>query len=151
MPVWRTHFDHQWSFMITDFTTYHREYYRKRRQKLLDYLGGVCVECGSSENLHIDHIDPSTKSFDIFRNMSISNSAVLQELSKCQLLCRKHHEEKTARENRGWTHGTSTGWQRYKCRCELCEPKWREFNENRNAKRREATQIRKLGLTKSSM
>ena len=122
--------------MITDFTEYHREYYRKRRQKIIDYLGGRCIECGATENLHVDHIDPMQKSFHISRNVTLNNPAVRAELDKCQLLCRPHHEAKTAKENSGWSHGTMTGWQKKKCRCGECRAAQLDYNEKRKAGRR---------------
>lgn len=122
--------------MITDFAAYHREYYYKRRKKITDYLGGSCVECGATEDLHIDHIDPEQKSFNISRNVTLSNPAVLAELDKCQLLCREHHEAKTARENTGFEHGTVYGFMKMKCLCAPCRAKRRAWNDERNAARR---------------
>lgn len=124
--------------MATPMAEYHRRYYYKRRQKLLDHLGGECVLCGATEDLHFDHIDPAQKSFDISRNVTLSNEIVRAELAKCQVLCRKHHEEKTARENSGFTHGTLYAWMKKKCRCEQCLPKWRAWNDERNAQRKSA-------------
>ena len=37
---------------------------------------------------------------------------------------------------KGWTHGTMYAWQKKGCRCELCYPLWREWNDKRNEKRR---------------
>jgi hypothetical protein len=31
------------------------KYYYKQKQRALDYLGGVCVICGTAENLEFDH------------------------------------------------------------------------------------------------
>ena len=125
--------------MITDFARYHREYYYKRRGKMIDYLGGQCAHCGAAEGLEFDHIDPELKSFNISSNLTLSNPEVQDELDKCQLLCRPCHEKKTASENSGWTHGTVYGWMKMKCRCADCSPAWREFHDRRNAERRAAT------------
>lgn len=124
------------SDLITDFTEYHREYYHKRRKKIIDYLGGRCVDCGATDDLHIDHVDPQGKSFEINSNLTLSNPAVRDELSKCQLLCRTHHHLKTARENTGFTHGTINAFMHKKCRCNVCKPVWRAWNDKRNAARR---------------
>lgn len=115
---------------------YHKEYYYKRRQELTDYLGGSCVICGSSKDLHFDHVDPSKKSFNIKDNLSISNPKVRAELDKCQLLCEKHHHEKTSKENEGFTHGTVYAWMKKRCRCDICKPEWRKWHNERNKKRR---------------
>lgn len=34
-----------------------REWAIKKRQELVDLLGGVCANCGSTEDLEIDHIN----------------------------------------------------------------------------------------------
>lgn len=34
-----------------------RRMYAKRRQALVDALGGACLRCGSTENLTIEHVD----------------------------------------------------------------------------------------------
>ena len=128
--------------MITDLTEYHREYYYTRRAKLLAYLGDKCVRCGSEESLEFDHIEPELKSFDISANMTLSNPSVRAELDKCQLLCTPCHRAKTATENSGWTHGTWYSWQTMGCRCEVCWPLWRQFNDERNAARRSAATAR---------
>jgi hypothetical protein len=108
-------------------------YYHERRGKLIAYLGGHCAVCGTTDDLQFDHIDPTQKSFD---NMSLSNPLVVAELAKCQLLCAPHHREKTARENSGWTHGSTHAWMNKGCRCEICAPAMRAWRDKRNAKRR---------------
>lgn len=114
-----------------------REYHHtKRRAPMIEYLGGKCVKCGVTEDLQFDHVDPSTKSFGIHQNMTLNNPIVRAELDKCQLLCRPHHEDKTAEEHSGFTHGTIYAWMRMKCRCDVCRPVWRAWHDERNAKRR---------------
>lgn len=95
---------------------YQKNWIAKRRA---DYLVGKnCVICGSNQSLHIDHINRATK---ISHNIwSWSEARRLEELAKCQVLCRICHEKKTAQEFRGPEHGIS---QRYRdgCRCDLCK------------------------------
>lgn len=113
---------------------YHRAYYQLRRQKIIDYLGGSCVECGSTDDLHFDHVDPESKSFSLSRNLTLES--ILTEVNKCQILCRAHHEAKTARENSGFTHGTVYGWMKKKCPCGDCQvAKWL-WHDKRNEARR---------------
>lgn len=119
-----------------ELRAYHRERYRLTRQKMYDYLGGKCVRCGSTENLEFDHIDRSTKSFNIKGQLSLKNPKVKDELDKCQLLCRSCHERKTIEESTGFTHGTTTGWQKAKCECVECSAAKAAWQEARNAKRR---------------
>ena len=104
---------------------YKREQYARLRAVMVESLGGQCVRCGATENLHFDHIDPASKSFDISQIQSHPWVHVVEELSKCQLLCQSHHQEKTLAERgqrsaRG-THGTVAAY-RY-CgppKCEEC-------------------------------
>ena len=68
---------------------------KKRLQEMKDYLGNKCTHpgCNQTENLQFDHIDPKTKCFNV--NPQDSWEKTLPELDKCQLLCFKHHLEKT--------------------------------------------------------
>jgi hypothetical protein len=58
-------------------------------------MGGKCISCGCKDNLEFDHIDPSTKSFNISSGYNKTKKELFEELSKCQLLCNKCHLEKT--------------------------------------------------------
>lgn len=76
-----------------------REEQTKRRQRRIAeakaLLGGVCVVCGTTENLDFDHVDPSTKIFNVARQAGdVSEKRFWAEVSKCQLLCRPHHIDK---------------------------------------------------------
>jgi len=113
---------------------YHRNYYYKRRAKLIAVLGDRCVTCGSTHDLQFDHIDPAEKSFNISSNLTASNAEVLAELAKCQLLCMECHIEKTKQDNSGYQHGTWYGFMHMKCVCAECS----ERRERHNRDRREA-------------
>ena len=65
-------------------------YYRKK-QKMIDMLGGKCTNCGTDKNLEFDHIDPLQKSFTIGKLWSLAWEKVLKELAKCRLLCEDCH------------------------------------------------------------
>lgn len=98
---------------------------------MIKYLGGKCIQCGISNNLHIDHINHKTKNFDVSKNWSIDWNKLKIELDLCQLLCELHHKEKTNKEGsqrkawatkpRGLVHGTAWGYIKYKCRCDACK------------------------------
>lgn len=105
------------------------QFYGHRRKKIFEYLGGKCVVCGSTENLQVDHVDHNNKTFPILQNYSIAWDFLVEEMKKCQVLCKKHHLEKSIQEGslaKGWTnqpqwkHGTLKMYQKKKCRCELC-------------------------------
>lgn len=104
--------------------------YRARRAKMLSYLGNKCVSCETSEGLHIDHKDHTTKSFEISACWALAWETIKAELDKCQLLCGKHHLAKSKAEGslaKGWTnqkrpvHGTAWMYSKYKCRCDDCK------------------------------
>lgn len=123
--------------LTADLRKYHRLYYRKRRQAIFDYLGGKCVKCGATDNLHVDHIDPAKKSFHIGKRCSVNT--IKEELDKCQLLCKDHHLEKTITEKPPFTHGTSYGWMKRKCKCAVCEAAKQAALTARREKRKIAT------------
>jgi hypothetical protein len=68
------------------------------REILIEKLGGKCVECGCTETLEFDHIDPSTKSFNISAGYHKPKEVLEEELAKCQLLCNKCHIEKSKKD-----------------------------------------------------
>ena len=105
---------------------YMKEYlfkrYHAKLKEAISLLGGKCVQCGATDNLQFDHIDPSTKKFKITLMLSHSKKEVKEELKKCQLLCRECHDIKSIKESgkkvaKG-THGTLSSY-RY-CKCEEC-------------------------------
>jgi hypothetical protein len=71
---------------------------RLRKLKLIDRMGGCCTQCGYSRNfaaLEFHHRDAYVKSFALDLR-SLSNRrwrAVLQEATKCVLLCSNCHAE----------------------------------------------------------
>jgi hypothetical protein len=89
----------------------------------------VCVTCGTSVDLELDHIDPSLKVSH--RIWSWSEHRRNEELKKCQPLCETHHKLKTAKE-RKWQHGESTTGYHHGCRCEPCK---QAFNAKKRAYR----------------
>lgn len=98
---------------------YMRKYMAKRYKDIMssihDHLGGICVECGVDSQLHIDHIDPTTKKFTIGRTASSKNKKELwEEVDKCQLLCVECHKNKHEA-----AHGKRSMYNKG-CRCVDC-------------------------------
>ena len=81
---------------------YHRDfsrnYYHRKRKEYFDLLGGKCNNCGTVERLEFDHIDPETRYFKLGKLLNHSKEAALEELKKCQVLCRPCHTEKSSKE-----------------------------------------------------
>ena len=100
----------------------HREWMRERYDKYrahgIKALGGKCASCGADnhDDLHFDHIDPSTKSFEVADKTNLSLGKWVAEVAKCQLLCSGCHKKKHGSKAE---HGTA---RRYwtGCRCQPC-------------------------------
>ena len=77
--------------------------YENNRKLIIEQLGGVCShpECNCTEDLQLDHIDPLEKEYNISERLSSWDIKKLQsEIDKCQLLCPKHHLEKTIKDGK---------------------------------------------------
>ena len=87
---------------VVKYNEYQRAYqqarYVVRREIAVRRLGGVCTDCGSSDSLEFDHIDPSTKLLPIGKLWTASDERFDNELAKCQLLCKSCHIDKTRQE-----------------------------------------------------
>jgi 5-methylcytosine-specific restriction endonuclease McrA len=98
---------------------YQRQWLARKREKAIHEYGGVCSQCGSSEDLEFDHINPELKARNIGAIWSYSWENIRDELAKCQLLCVDCHKAKT-RETSYKGHGCE---HRYRdgCRCQPCK------------------------------
>ena len=101
---------------------------RERRERWLA-ANGPCAQCGSLNELEVDHVDPATKvSHGVW---SWSEPRRTAELAKCQVLCRVCHQKKTTSEAyRPRVHGTVAMYKRGKCRCPLCREANSRYNKN---------------------
>ena len=66
---------------------------------------GPCVDCGSHENLELDHDDPSTKIHHLVWTWAEKHR--LFELAKCKVRCHSCHAKKSYAENKArdiWKH-----------------------------------------------
>ncbi len=95
-----------------------------------------CAVCGSKERLELDHIDRSQKSSH--RIWSLAKEKRDAEIAKCQVLCHDCHWKKTYKDmNYGNpTHGKSSTYKEYKCRCQPCCDAFRELGRRYRAKRK---------------
>lgn len=108
----------------TDMCMYMRNRREDKKCRARQLLGNACVQCGSTIDLQFDHINPTTKHNTIANMFSHGEKLFLEEIAKCQLLCRTCHIEKT-RIDFGWSdpdnrHGTHTSYTHDKCRCREC-------------------------------
>lgn len=66
----------------------------RNRVKAIAYLGGRCVNCGSTNDLQFDHREQGTRRFCITERIGGRWSTIEAELVKCQLLCFECHARK---------------------------------------------------------
>ena len=100
-----------------------REYARKwvAARRAEHFRDKACAACGSSIELELDHIDPSTKVTSVI--WSWSQQRRDEELLKCQVLCKPCHKVKTAAWRRGRAeHGAGLYCSKKDpCRCVKCK------------------------------
>lgn len=112
--------------------------YHRRREEVIRRLGGGCAVCGSTFELEIDHIDPKTKEVSWKTLAGLAEAKLEKEIKKCQLLCDKHHNEKSVLDagNKLAEHGTITMYSYHGCRCSSCREAKTEVNKRYKKKRR---------------
>lgn len=103
-----------------------------------ELLGGKCANCGATDRLEFDHIDRSTKKFNISARAANGMKAIADELTKCQLLCKKCHSRKSADEHKLWHTNDHGGgrWAIRACDCDLCVRKRLDANNERRRRKR---------------
>ena len=69
--------------------------YHRRRDEFIRSRGGRCEDCGSVDQLEIDHIDPTKKTMEAGDALMRRAEVRIPELSLCQVLCAKCHRDKT--------------------------------------------------------
>lgn len=108
---------------------------QKRKQLYLDLLGGVCIECYTTDGLRFDHVMPEDKIFNISQYYEVAIEKVLPELQKCQLLCDACHNKKTISDRTGRLgieipHGTSNAYKNRGCRCDKCKSAFSKYQKS---------------------
>lgn len=84
---------------------YQLEWIRKRKEEWFS-KNGPCVDCGTWENLQLDHVDPSQK---VTHNVwSWRKDRRDAELAKCVVRCKTDHDKKSFTERaKGEANGRS--------------------------------------------
>ena len=100
------------------------------------FANKVCVDCGSEEDLELDHIDPEIK----VANSIWSWSKVRrdEETAKCEVRCRACHRIRTNQQMKDWftkdldeLHGTLSGYLKRGCRCDSCKEFYRGWRREK--------------------
>lgn len=81
-----------------DMNNYMKERYKKRMLIFKKMLGNRCTICGNTKYLHIDHKNPNKKEIKINKMWNKKLDIILNELKKCQLLCKDCHELKSKKD-----------------------------------------------------
>lgn len=103
---------------------------------MIEALGGECVDCGTVDDLQFDHVDPTSKAFEVSTAIdSRPRTQVWEELRKCVLRCESCHIVKSRRE--GSFHnvehaGGLTG--KRGCKCQPCRQQKAEYMRQRRAR-----------------
>lgn len=97
-----------------------REYQRKwTARRRADFLQGKKCPCGSVEKLELHHREPRHKTDHRIWSWTLERRTA--EIAKCDVLCRKCHENATRIQlERSLQHATEWGYRHHRCRCELC-------------------------------
>ncbi len=109
---------------------------QERKKKMVNFLGGKCVDCSAADDLEFDHQEPSLKNFKISDALDWSEEKLLEEVKKCVLRCKPCHHKKTLENDEyGERSGHGTLWRvkKYKCRCEDCLAYLNRYNSFRQA------------------
>jgi hypothetical protein len=115
---------------------YRRRYslaaYHRRRETIIQELGGECAACGSKEGLSFIKDKDSPVDFVVNKLATMAETKRTQVMPYVSLLCESHASE--ALHNKGrLTHGTYWAAYKCKCKCEDCD----EYRANRSLERRE--------------
>ena len=131
---------------------YLKERYETQRKFLFSLLGDRCAKCQSQEKLEFDHINPKDKTLEIGRLFTkrTIQGGIQEIVTKCQILCKKCHEDKSAREfslrPKTFRHGTIYAWMRIRCKCSEClkaKWAWHDARNNRLRKRAQPNKTRR--------
>lgn len=127
------------------YNSYMREYMKNRFHakyaEAKEYLGGRCVDCGSTDNLEFDHVDRNSKTGDIGDLWSSSNASFWTEVRKCVLRCKPHHAKRTSKQL-GVEHGGGLSGKDG-CKCDPCRARKAQYMKERQPKYLEAKRQRK--------
>lgn len=107
--------------------------YYQRRTEAIEYLGEECIDCGTTEELELDHLEPWNKTYDIGKVWTYSIIKFWAEVEKCTLRCKECHKRTTS-EWRSVDHGEGLTGKK-NCRCDLCGPLKNVYMKNWKLKR----------------
>jgi len=126
---------------IEEQREYDKRWRAERRTQWINEQGGKCVDCDSTEQLEIDHVDYKLKACNVATLWSRKKDIRDKELVKCVVRCNACHMLKTIEENKEkYTiyHDCGT-YAKYKrgCKCQDCKSANNEYQRiNRRPRRK---------------
>ena len=97
---------------------YQAEWMARRRAAF--FADKKCATCGAKERLHLHHLDKTKKVSH--RIWSWAEERRAKEISKCEVLCERCHQEHHAEERHAaLEHGVNIGLYSKGCRCQPCK------------------------------
>jgi len=90
----RIAYNRAWRMRNPDLLAAQARRARQRRQEWWQNIRSsvVCVDCGSTANLDFHHRNPSEKSCNVATAIMYSFGRWLEEVQKCDVLCRSCHK-----------------------------------------------------------
>lgn len=120
--------------MTIDMARYMAERRSSRRGILIEHFGGECQKCGSGSDLEFNHLDRTTKLFNLSGcHLDKSWKRILEEAAKCELVCNSCHLAYTRAQHAAgeivphnkntdpYVHGTMRCYQETGCKCPPCK------------------------------
>jgi len=90
---------------------YQRRRRDKRKDKLIEYFGNKCCDCGGTFHkcaYDFHHVNPLEKKFEIAPALDRNWNTIMEEINKCIMLCSNCHRVRHYIEDRGNTDFNST-------------------------------------------
>lgn len=119
---------------------YRRRYslaaYHRRRQGIVERLGGKCQICKSTEKLAFGRKPSAPKTLRVNQLATMSPDNLKKALKHVRLLCEEHLKTELYSKNK-LTHGTWYAAYKKKCRCDDCEEFVIDYNMRRREDRRD--------------
>lgn len=101
---------------------YQREWRRQRREDF--FKDKMCIDCGSSTRLQLDHRDRAQKVSHCIWSWSAARRNM--EIAKCDVRCKKCHDQRHFKEF-GYKEHSKRRYENDGCRCSICRKEHADY------------------------